>query len=126
MLTLVSASTFLGSVVRTPSGGEGLPKVYCRRTSRLKHLCRQCSSACGSSLHSKNVGSAVGSRYLAYALRSGVCPARRRGRRTASTLLEVAMQSAFLEKCSYTMAVRGLLHGGGGDDASDEDFRCDK
>ncbi len=36
-------------------------------------------------------------------------PARRRARRTASALLEVAMQSAFQEKCSYTMAVRGLL-----------------
>ncbi len=34
-----------------------------------------------------------------------------RARRTASALLEVAMQSAFQEKCSYTMAVRGLLGG---------------
>ncbi len=39
-------------------------------------------------------------------------PARRRARRTASALLEVAMQSALQEKCSYTMAVRGLLDGG--------------
>ncbi len=38
-----------------------------------------------------------------------MCPARRQARRTASALLEVAMQSAFQEKCSYTMAVRGLL-----------------
>ncbi len=38
-----------------------------------------------------------------------MCPARRRARRTASALLEVAMQSDFQEKCSYTMAVRGLL-----------------
>ncbi len=30
----------------------------------------------------------------------------------ASSLLEVAMQSAFQGKCSYTMAVRGLLDGG--------------
>ncbi len=37
-----------------------------------------------------------------------MCPARRRAWRT-SALLEVAMQSAFQEKCSYTMAVRGLL-----------------
>ncbi len=29
-----------------------------------------------------------------------------------SALLEVAMQSAFQEKCSYAMAVRGLLDGG--------------
>ncbi len=38
-----------------------------------------------------------------------MCPARRRARRTASALLEVAMQSAFQEKCSYTIAVRGLF-----------------
>ncbi len=38
--------------------------------------------------------------------------ARRRARRTAFALLEMAMQSAFQEKCSYTMAVRGLLDGG--------------
>ncbi len=29
-----------------------------------------------------------------------------------AALLEVTMQSAFQEKCSYTMAVRGLLDGG--------------
>ncbi len=40
-------------------------------------------------------------------MRSGVCPDRRRARRTASALLEVAM-----EKCSYTMVVRGLLDWG--------------
>ncbi len=45
----------------------------------------------------------------AYAMRSGVCPGRRRARRTASALLEVAMQSAFQDKCSYTMEARGLL-----------------
>ncbi len=38
-----------------------------------------------------------------------MCPARRRARRTASALLEVAMTSIFQEKCSYTMFVRGLL-----------------
>ncbi len=38
-----------------------------------------------------------------------MCPARRLARRTASALLEVAMQSAFQEKCSYTMAVRCLV-----------------
>ncbi len=41
-----------------------------------------------------------------------MCPARRRARRTASALLEVALQSAFQEKCSYTMVVRDLLEGG--------------
>ncbi len=64
------------------------------------HLCSQCSSVCGSSLHSRHVESAAGSSWWTYALRSGVCPARRRARRTASALLEVAMQSTFQEKCS--------------------------
>ncbi len=41
-----------------------------------------------------------------------MCPARRRARRTASALLEVALQSAFQEERSYTIAVRGLLDGG--------------
>ncbi len=95
--------------VRTPSWGEGLPKVCFRRTLRLGHLCSQCSSVCGSSLHSGHEGSASGSSRWAYALRSGVCPARRWARRTVAALLEVALQSAFQEKCSYTMAARGLL-----------------
>ncbi len=56
-----------------------------------------------------HVGSAAGSSKWAYALRIGVCPARRRARRTACALLDLAMQSAFQEKCSYTMAIRGLL-----------------
>ncbi len=38
-----------------------------------------------------------------------MCPARRRAKRTAFALLEVAMQPAFQVKFSYTMAVRGLL-----------------
>ncbi len=46
------------------------------------------------------------------ARRSSVCPARRRARRTVSALLDVAMQSAFQEKFSYTMTVRGLLDRG--------------
>ncbi len=41
-----------------------------------------------------------------------MCPAHRWVMRTASALLEVAMQSAFQEKCSYTKAVRGLLDRG--------------
>ncbi len=46
----------------------------------------------------------------AYALRSGMFPDRRRARRTASARLEVAMQSAFQAKFSYTMACwTGLL-----------------
>ncbi len=35
-----------------------------------------------------------------------------RARRTASALLEVVMQPAFQEICSYRLAVRGLLDGG--------------
>ncbi len=42
----------------------------------------------------------------------GVRPDRRRARRTASVRFEVAMQSAFQAKLSYTTAVRGLLDGG--------------
>ncbi len=95
-MALAIANTFSGSVVRTPSGGEGLPKVCCRRPSRLGHLCSQCSSVCGSSLHSGHVGLAAGSSRLAYALRSGVCPARRRARRTASTLLEAAVWQKYV------------------------------
>ncbi len=108
-MVLASASTFSGSVVRTPRRSEGLSKVCCPRTSRFGHFCSQCSSVCGSVLHSGHVGSAAGSSKWAYALRSDVCPARRRARITASALLEVAMQSAFQEKCSYTMAVLDLL-----------------
>ncbi len=93
-MALASATTFSWPVVRTPSGGEGLPKVCCRRTSRFGHLCSQCSCVCGSSLHNGHVGSAAGPSRWAYALKSDVCPARRRARRTASVLLEVAMQSA--------------------------------
>ncbi len=67
-VALASASTFSGSVVRTPSGGKGLPKMCCRRTSRLGHLCSQCSCVCGSFLHSGHVGSAAGSRRTAFAM----------------------------------------------------------
>ncbi len=48
----------------------------------------------------------------AYTLQSGVCPDRKQARRTAFALFEVVMQSAFQEKCSYTMVVRGLLDDG--------------
>ncbi len=37
---------------------------------------------------------------------------RRWARITASARLDLAMQSAFQEKCSYIMAVQGLLDGG--------------
>ncbi len=83
-MALASASTFSGSVVRTPAEGEGLPKVCCRRTLRFGHLCSQCSNVCGNSLHSGHVRSATGSTKWAYDLRSCVCPHRRRALRTAS------------------------------------------
>ncbi len=41
-----------------------------------------------------------------------VCLGRRRARRMASARFEVAIQSAFQEKFSYTMVVLGLLGGG--------------
>ncbi len=41
-----------------------------------------------------------------------MCPDHKWARRTVSALLEVALQSAVQEKCSYTTAVRGLLDGG--------------
>ncbi len=47
---------------------------------------------------SGHVRSVAGSSRWAYALRSGVCPARRRARRTASALLEVAMQSVSVRR----------------------------
>ncbi len=112
-MALGSASTFSASVMRTASGGEGLLNECCRRTSRWHrdgHLCSQCSSVCGSSVYSGHVGSAAGSSNWCNALRSEVCPDCRRARTTASALLGV--QSAFQEKCSYTMAVGGLLDGG--------------
>ncbi len=70
------------------------------------------SSNAYSSLHSGHVGSAAGSNKWVFAFRSGACPDRSRARRTASTLLEVATQSVSQDKCSYIMAVRGLLDGG--------------
>ncbi len=70
-------------------------------------------------LAQQHVGSAAGSSRWAYALMSGVCPARRRARRTASAMLEVAMQSAFQERFSYTM---GPVGRGVGNGASDESF----
>ncbi len=80
-MVLANASTFSGSVVRAPSGGEGLPKVYCRRTSRFGHLCSQCPSVCGSSLHSGHVRLAAGPSEWAYVLRTGVCPDHSTGSR---------------------------------------------
>ncbi len=64
-VTLASASTLSGSVVRTLRGGEGLPNMLCFVASSLRHLRSQCSIVCGSSLHRGHRGSAEGSRRLA-------------------------------------------------------------
>ncbi len=95
-----------------PSQAKDYQRCVAGVTSRFGHPCSQCSRVCGSSLHSERVRSSAESSKWAYALRIGVCPIHRRAKRTASALLEVAMQSAFQEKYSYTMAVRGLLDGG--------------
>ncbi len=104
---------------RGPSGRHHLLGV-CREDSewgrgttkcalpRFGHHCSQWSTVCGLSFHSWHVGSAAGPKKRANALRSGVWPDLRRARRTASARFVVAMQSAFQEKFSYTMATRGL------------------
>ncbi len=48
MVTLASASTFSGSVLRTLRCGEGLPNMFCLVASSLGHL-RSYSIVCGSS-----------------------------------------------------------------------------
>ncbi len=64
-VTLPSASTLSGSVVRTLRGGEGLPNMFCPVASSLGHLCSQCSIVCGFSLQRGYRGSAEGSEGLA-------------------------------------------------------------
>ncbi len=64
-VTLASASTLSGSVVRTLRGGEGLTNMFCLVASSLGHLRSQCSIVCGSSLQRGHRGSAEGSRRLA-------------------------------------------------------------
>ncbi len=64
-VTLASASTLSGSVVRTLRGGEGLSNMLCLVASSLRHLCSLCSIVCGSSLQRGHRGSAEGSRRLA-------------------------------------------------------------
>ncbi len=80
----MAANNFSGSFVRTPSGGEGIPKVCYRRTSRFGDFCSQCSS-----MHSRHLGSAAGSKKWAYALSSGVCPDHNQAGRIASDWFEV-------------------------------------
>ncbi len=49
-VTLASASTLSGSVIRTLRYAEGLPKVFCIVASSLGHLPSRCSIVCDSSL----------------------------------------------------------------------------
>ncbi len=65
VVTIASASTLPGSVVRTFRGGEGLPKMYCLAASSPGRFRSQCSIVCGSSLQRGHKGSAEGSRRLA-------------------------------------------------------------
>ncbi len=106
-MALASANTFSGSLVRTPSGGEALPRVCGRRKPIIGHFCSQCFSICGFSLHSGHEGSSAGSSKWAYDLSSGVCPNRRWARGTVSARLEETMQSAFQVKC-WTVMVRRM------------------
>ncbi len=64
-VTLASASTLSGSVVRTLSGGDGLSKIFCLVASSLGILRSQCSIVCVSSLQRGHRGSAERSRRLA-------------------------------------------------------------
>ncbi len=64
-VTLASASTLSGSVVRTLRGGEGLPNMFCLDASSLGHLRSRCSIVCGSSLQRGHRVAAEGSRRLA-------------------------------------------------------------
>ncbi len=89
-VTVASASLLSWSVVRTLRGGEGRPNMFCLVASSLGHLRCQCSIVCGSSLQRGHRGSAERSRRLAFAFSSGVWPARRRAKRTASARLLVA------------------------------------
>ncbi len=83
--------------------------MRCQRISRFVHLCSRCFSVCGSIMHSGNSGLATGTNKWEYALIGGLCLNRKRAGRTASVRFEVAMQSVFQEKCSYTMAFRVYL-----------------
>ncbi len=89
-VTVASASTLSGAVVRTLRGGEWLLNMFFLVASSLGHLRSQCSIVCGSSLQRGHRGSAERSRRLAYAFSSGVWPAPRRASRTASGRLLVA------------------------------------
>ncbi len=55
----------------------------------------------------------IGVKVGAYGCRMwcGACPERRQVKQKASCLIEVAVQSEFQNKVSYTMVVRSLLDG---------------
>ncbi len=73
-------------------------------------------------MYSGHTGLATGTTKCEYALIGGLCLNRKRAGRTASVRFEVAMQSAFHEKCSYTMAIPTAVWWRIGDGASDEGF----
>ncbi len=85
------ASTFSGSVVRIPSGGEGLPKVCCRRVG---NACRQFSSVCWAPIRSGHEESATRSSKWVFALSNGVWSDSRQAERMTSARFEVALRSA--------------------------------
>ncbi len=83
--------------MRISSGGEGLPKVRCWRATSVSRFLR--------AQRARRVSGQV--------LQMGIqlCSARRWARRTACARFGMALRSAFLEKFSCTMSVRGLLGG---------------
>ncbi len=110
-MALANARTFSGSVVSTSSRSEELSKVRCWGISGFGHYYSQWSTVCESSLHSGHVGLAVGSNKWAYAVSSGVCPDRRRARRTAPSGWRWRCSLPSREKCSFIAAFTSL--GGG-------------
>ncbi len=83
-----------GLGVRFPIGVEGLPKVCCRRTSRVGHEGSQCSTVCGAFTRSEHEESTTRSSKWVLALSNSVW---RAGRTRSARFFWVALQSAFQE-----------------------------
>ncbi len=92
-VTLASAGTLSGSMVRTLRGAEGLPNMFCLVASNLGHLRSQCLIICGSSLQRGHRG-------------------LRRGRGDLPARFVVATQSLGHANPPYTSAVREFAGGG--------------
>ncbi len=89
-VALVSANTFSGSIIRTPGGGEGIPKVRCPRTSRLLQPVFHCLWV----LYAK-----WARRVSCQIQQTGVrLEQRKLAKRMVSARFEVALQSALQEK----------------------------